>query len=49
MDKKKICDYCDNPILPDEPTVKDMCGDDMHLSCAAEEAEGDEINNRYYD
>jgi hypothetical protein len=46
------CTYCDQPILPGQPSVPDQWGepgDRMHIGCAAEQQDGDDLNRELED
>ena len=48
MSKKMTCPYCNKRIMAGEPKVKE--GDEWyHLSCAVEEADGNDLNNELGD
>jgi hypothetical protein len=47
-----ICHYCDQPILPGQPSVPDQwgeLGDRLHIGCAAEQQDGDDLNRELED
>ena len=46
------CHYCDQPILPGQPSVPDEWGDRgdrMHIRCTAEQQDGDDLNRELED
>lgn len=50
--KMNICNYCDQPILPGQPSVLDEWGDPgdrMHIGCAAKQQDGDDLNRELED
>lgn len=49
---KKICCWCDEPILQDEPALKEQFFEDeepnyFHLSCKAEEEDNAAFDNDF--
>lgn len=40
----KICSWCDEEILPNQPKSKSYDGEVMHFGCAAQADDGDIID-----
>jgi hypothetical protein len=39
-----ICSYCNQPILPDEPKVREL-GEWLHIGCAVQQQDGFDLDN----
>lgn len=44
-DKQPVCDYCGCPIHDDECVITDVDGEPIHMSCASERQDGDDLCN----